>query len=523
MSQTVDQPAEPRPSAEPAAAAAPAETAVPAVEAGPGGDKTPRTLFLTVFPSIMLPMFLAVADQTIVATALPTIASDLGEIQRASWVVVSYLIANTIAAPVYGRLGDTFGRRAMMIMALVIFMLGSVLCALAPNIEWLTAFRVLQGFGGGGLMTLSQALIGEAIPPRERGRYQGYLAGISVSSSTFGPVAGGYLTEAFGWQSIFWVNLPLGLVAMLLVLRLQSHPSDRRRTTFDIPGLVLFIMFVSPVILALEQLGRMQSSAVPMALGLLALGILSLAALLWQEGRSTSPLIPPRLFKEASIWRSDGLAACHGAALVSLITFLPIYLRAVRGASPGETGLMLLPLTFGIGIGSLITGQIVSRTGRTAVFPSFGLPAATLGLVFLAFYTPRLTIGELPWAWGVIALCMGTVMGVVQLTVQSVAGPRRLGTGAAMVQFSRSVGAAFGTALVAAVLFAILAGNDRETASLFGTIIEQGPDIIATLPPARQVVVHAEIADAFRAALITIATFTGVATLLAWTLPLRRV
>jgi EmrB/QacA subfamily drug resistance transporter len=520
MSQTVDQPAEPRPSAAPAA---PAETAVPAVTAGPGGDQTPRTLFLTVFPSIMLPMFLAVADQTIVATALPTIASDLGEIQRASWVVVSYLIANTIAAPVYGRLGDTFGRRAMMIMALAIFMLGSVLCALAPNIEWLTAFRVLQGFGGGGLMTLSQALIGEAIPPRERGRYQGYLAGISVSSSTFGPVAGGYLTEAFGWQSIFWVNLPLGLVAMVLVFRLQSHPADRRRTTFDIPGLVLFIMFVSPVILALEQLQRMQSSALPMALGLLALGILSLAALLWQEGRSTSPLIPPRLFKEASIWRSDGLAACHGAALVSLITFLPIYLRAVRGASPGEIGLMLLPLTFGIGIGSLITGQIVSRTGRTAVFPSFGLPAATLGLVFLAFYTPRLTIGELPWAWGVIALCMGTVMGVVQLTVQSVAGPRRLGTGAAMVQFSRSVGAAFGTALVAAVLFAILAGNDRETAGLFGTIIEQGPDIIATLPPARQVVVHAEIADAFRAALFTIATFTGVATLLAWTMPLRRV
>ena len=209
----------------------------------------------------MLPMFLAVADQTIVATALPTIASDLGEIERASWVVVSYLIANTIAAPVYGRLGDTFGRRLMMIVALTIFMVGSVLCALSPNIEWLTAFRVLQGFGGGGLMTLSQALIGEAIPPRERGRYQGYLAGVSVSSSTFGPVAGGYLTEAFGWQSIFLVNVPLGLVAFLLVLRLAARPADQRRTTFDTPGLVLFIMFVSPVILALEQLQRLQSSS----------------------------------------------------------------------------------------------------------------------------------------------------------------------------------------------------------------------------------------------------------------------
>ena len=485
--------------------------------------KPPRHLFLTIFPSIMLPMFLAVADQTIVATALPTIASDLGEIQRASWVVVSYLIANTIAAPVYGRLGDTFGRRSMMIAALSIFMAGSVLCAISPNIEWLTVFRVIQGFGGGGLMTLSQALIGETIPPRERGRYQGYLAGVSVSSSTFGPVAGGYLTQAFGWQSIFLVNVPLGLAAIVLVLRLASRPADRRRTTFDIPGLVLFIMFVSPVILALEQLQRMQADTVPLALGLFAFGIFMLAALLWQEARSTSPLIPPRLFKEPSIWRSDGLAACHGAALVSMITFLPIYLRAVRGASPAETGLLLLPLTFGIGIGSLITGQVMTRTGRTAIFPSFGLPMATLGLLFLAFFTARLPTSVLPWAWGGISLCMGTVMAVVQLTVQSVAGPRRLGTGAAMVQFSRSVGAAFGTATVAAVLFAILATSDRDTAHLFGSIMEEGPAAIATLAPARQAVIQGEIADAFRSAFITIAAFTGLATLLAWSLPLRRV
>jgi EmrB/QacA subfamily drug resistance transporter len=485
--------------------------------------ESPRQLFFTVFPSIMLPMFLAVADQTIVATALPAIASDLGEIQRASWVVVSYLIANTIAAPVYGRLGDTFGRRPMMLAALAIFMVGSVLCALSPNVEWLTAFRVVQGFGGGGLMTLSQALIGEAIPPRERGRYQGYLAGVSVSSSTFGPVAGGYLTGAFGWRSIFYVNVPLGLIAAVLVLRLASRPADRRRTTFDIPGLVLFIMFVSPVILAFEQFQRMRASTLPVALGLLAFGALALAALIWQERHSTAPLIPPRLFREPSIWRSDAMAACHGAAMVSLITFLPIYLRAVRGASPEQTGLMLLPLTFGIGLGSLITGQLVTRTGRTAIFPSWGLVAATVGLLFLAFWTPYLSTFVLPWIWCLIAICMGSVMGVVQLTVQAVAGPRRLGTGAAMVQFSRSVGAAFGTALVAAILFAILAAGDRATANLFGTIIEQGPDAIANLAAARQAVVQSEIADAFRTAFITIAGFEAAGALLAWSLPLRRV
>ena len=484
---------------------------------------TTGSLFLKIFPSIMLPMFMAVADQTIVATALPAIASSLGEIERASWVVVSYLIANTIAAPVYGRLGDTFGRRSMMIIALVIFVVGSVLCALSPNIEFLTAARVLQGFGGGGLMTLSQALVGETIPPRERGRYQGYLAGVAVSSSTFGPVAGGYLTQAFGWQSIFLVNVPLGLVALVLVLRLEWRPSDRRRTTFDTPGLVLFILFVSPVILALEQLQRMQSSTLPIALGLLAFGIVALVLLLSQENRSTSPLIPPRLFKQPSIWRSDALAACHGAALISLITFLPIYLRAVRGASPAETGLMLLPLTFGIGLGSLITGQIVTRTGRTAIFPSCGLIVATVGLLFLAFWMPHLSTRELPWVFGFTALAMGTVMGVVQLTVQSVSGPRMLGTGAAMVQFSRSVGAAFGTAAVAAVLFSVLATSDRETARLFGAIIEQGPDAIATLAPARQAIVQSEIAEAFRSAFVTVAAFTAIGTWLAWSLPLRRV
>ena len=502
----------------------PVEPATPAGAPQGPANEPPSTasLFIKVFPSIMLPMFMAVADQTIVATALPAIASGLGEIERASWVVVSYLIANTIAAPVYGRLGDTYGRRSIMIAALAIFMIGSVLCAISPNIELLTAARVLQGFGGGGLMTLSQALIGEAIPPRERGQYQGYLAGVAVTSSTFGPVAGGYLTQAFGWQSIFLVNIPLGLIAFILVLRLEGRPGDRRRTTFDTPGLVLFTMFVGPVILALEQLQRMDPRTLPMALGLLAVGLLSLVLLLWQEQRNTAPLLPPTLFKQPSIWRSDALAACHGAALVSLLTFLPIYLRAVRAASPAETGLMLLPLTFGIGLGSLTTGQLVTKTGRTAIFPTFGLAVTTAGLALLAFTMSHLSVGEMPWAFGFIAVCMGTVMGVVQITVQLVAGPRMLGTGAAMVQFSRSVGAAFGTAVVAAVLFSYLALVDRQAAGLLGAIIDQGPEAISSLAPARQAAIQAEIAAAFRAAFATIALFTGVGTWLAWSMPLRR-
>ncbi len=479
--------------------------------------------FLTVFPPIMLPMFLAVADQTIVATALPTIASNLGEIERASWVVVSYLIANTIAAPVYGRLGDTFGRRLMMFVALAIFMLGSVLCALAPNIELLTAFRVLQGFGGGGLMTLSQALIGEAIPPRERGRYQGYLAGIAVSSNTFGPVAGGYLTQAFGWQSIFLINIPLGLLAVAFVFRIPPRQGDRRRTTFDSPGLILFILFVGPVILALEQVQRMELSTLPMALGLLAFGLVALGLLAWQERLTAAPLIPPRLFKQASIWRSDAMAACHGAALVSLITFLPIYLRAVRGASPAETGLILLPLTAGIGLGSMFTGQMVTRTGCTAVFPTYGLMAATAGLV-----VPRLLdtasehrrdgLGVLRHR-AVHGHGNGRRPGHGAGRIRTAAARHRRGHGAVLPLGRRR----FRHRDRRRHLVLDSRGNrPRARRNCSAPLSSKDPTAIATLAPARQAIVHAEIGDAFRAAFITIAAFTGVGTVLAWSLPLRR-
>jgi hypothetical protein len=307
------------------------------------------------------------------------------------------------------------------------------------------------------------------------------------------------------------------------VLRLKTLPGDWRRTSFDAPGLVLFALFVGPVILALEQVQQMAPNALPMIAGLLAFGTLSLLALIWQERHAISPLIPPALFREPSVWRSDGLAACHGAALVSLVTFLPIYLRAVRGASPAETGLLMLPLMFGIGIGSLVTGQLVTRTGRTASFPSYGLAAATIAFLVLAFSLPHLSLSLLPWAFGAIACFMGTVMGVVQVTIQVVAGQRMLGTGAAMVQFSRSVGAALGTAIVAAILFSLLAASDQETARLFGAMIDRGPEAIAALAPARQAVILGQIGDAFRAAFVTIAAFTGLGAWLAFSMPLRRV
>lgn len=258
-------------------------------------------LFFRVFPSVMLPMFLAMMDQTIVATALPAIAVSLGGAERVSWVVVSYLIATTIAAPIYGRLGDLLGRRLLMFAALVVFTVASVLCTLANSVTVLTLARVLQGLGGGGLMTLSQALIGEAVPPRERARYQGYLAANAVCASALGPVAGGFLTEHLGWRSVFLVNAPLGVIAFLLTFRLRAAPGTGAAFRFDFLGLALFVAFVTPLLLALQQAQHFQWQSLPLILTLIAIGIASLVLLIWQEKRAASPLLPIGLLRQAAI------------------------------------------------------------------------------------------------------------------------------------------------------------------------------------------------------------------------------
>jgi len=468
----------------------------------------------------MLPMFLAVVDQTIIATALPAIAAATGELERTSWVVVSYLIAATIAAPVYGRLGDSFGRQRMMYIALAIFIVASLLCAASGTILLLTLARILQGFGGGGLMTLSQALIGEAIPPRERARYQGYIATVAVCANSFGPVAGGYLTEHFGWQSIFLVNVPIGLLALGLTTRLPAARGERLSWRADPGGVVLFTIFVATALLSLEQFQRADMHTLPVGGLLLAASVIAVVLLVRQERRTPSPLIPLNLLRQSAIWHSDALAACHGAALVALITFLPVYLQVVRGVSPSETGLLLVPLTVGIGTGSLVTGRLVSRTGRTTVFPIVGLVLVTANLLVIALWANE--FGTLGFAglmlWN--GLFMGTVMGVVQVTVQSAAGAMRLGEAAASVQFSRSIGAAFGTAVVGTLLFAYLSLKNPEAARVFKLMVEGGQ---VALAPEQRAIVRADIADAFRAAFLLIAGFTAIGFFLALTNPMRRI
>lgn len=494
---------------------------IPDQNPGFGASKHPG--FLAIFPSIMLPMFLAVVDQTIIATALPAIAAATGEVERASWIVVSYLIAATIAAPVYGRLGDAFGRRRVMYFALGIFMGASVLCALSTTVLTLTAARVLQGLGGGGLMTLSQALIGEAIPPRERARYQGYLAAVAVCANSFGPVAGGFLTEHFGWQSIFLVNLPIGFVAFYLVTRLPPPHGERLPWRADPGGAILFAIFVATTLLALEQAQRVELANLPIGAALLMAGIIALVLLVWHENRAASPLIPLSLLRQSAIWHSDAMAACHGAALVALITFLPVYLEVVRGFSPSATGMVLVPLTIGIGIGSLVTGRLVNATGRLTIYPICGLLVATLDFVVLALLADNFGITGLAVLLLINGLAMGTVMGVVQVSVQNAAGQLRLGEAAASVQFSRSIGAAFGTALVATVLFAVLSLRNPEAARVFAAMFEHAAHAGAGLSAAQKAAIQGDIAVAFRAAFMVIALFTTAGFFLSLTNPQKRI
>lgn len=488
-----------------------------------GGNGSSFALFFSVFPSIMLPMFMAMADQTIVATALPSIVAELGGIQLVPWVAVAYLIANTLASPVYGRLGDMVGRRRMMMAALSVFTLGSILCCLATRMDMLIAARGVQGLGGGGLMTLSQALIGQAVPLRERGRYQGYLAAVTISATTFGPLIGALLTQHFGWRAVFLVNLPLAALAVPLCLRLVDRPREARKARFDFPGLALFVTTILPALLCLQYIQRLDANALPVILVLAAVAAVSLVLLVRQEKRAGAPLFPVTLMREPAVWRADVVAACHGAAFVSLVTFTPLYLRVVEGLSVAETGYLLLTLTAGVGVGSLVTGRLVSRTGLTALFPSVGLTVGLVGIGVLVFRSTAAGWIELACIYGAVALSFGTVMATMQIIAQHAAGPARLGAAAGSVQFSRSLGASTGTSAVGLALFVTLSSGHPEVSGRFASMLAGGPDAIAGLAAPEAMLVRAAIADAFQSAFSVIALFIGIGAVVAWTIPLRRI
>lgn len=471
----------------------------------------------------MIPMFMGMLDQTIVATALPAIGAELGGVDRIAWIVVAYLVAAATAAPVYGRLGDAFGRQRLLIVAIGVSMTGSLLCAFATSMEMLIVARVLQGLGGGGLMSLSQALIGQTVPPRERARYQGYIASIGVAASTVGPVIGGYLTEYFGWRSIFFFNAPFAVVAILLVLRLPATRRDPEPFRFDWPGLVLFTCFVWSLLILVEALRGGVGDGWSITLGL-GLGAVVSALLLYRrEKRTDQPLLPITLLQNPSVWRADALAMAHGALYVSLLSFTPIYLRAVHGASASEIGLLMLPMTVGVGMGGFIVGQFVSRTGRTAIFPSLGLLAVCALLIILYFYADSMTPRQFAAMGGAISFFLGSVMGVVQVTVQSEAGAKLLGAAAAAIAVSRSVGAAMGTAIVGAVLVAAVAATGVEMTGPIQAVLQGGGDALAGIDPVTVAGIRTAVARGFESVFLVIFLFSACGAALSWTIPRRTI
>lgn len=368
-------------------------------------------------------------------------------------------------------------------------------------------------------MTLSQAIIGETIPPLERAKYQGYLAAVMVTSTSLGPIIGGALTSTFGWRSIFLFNIPMAALALYLSRSAPSRVPAPRTWTFDYVGLLMFIGFIAPFLLALDNARATSSSSTwPLAVGLFALSMVMLSGLIWQERRAFFPLLPIRFLSDRTIMLSDGLAACHGATLVSLFTMLPIYLHVVRGASATTMGAFLLPVMLGIGTGSMVTGRLVSRTMRTAIFPSLGLPIAALMLVTFALHLESWSRAWLTVNLLLTGVTMGTVMGVVQVTVQTAAGRNALGSASASVNISRTIGAAVGTTICNGVLFASLHFAGPTVVEAFYTLF-QGPggEVAGTVTSE----VATGIAAAFRATFLTIAAFAAMGAVIAWNIPRR--
>jgi EmrB/QacA subfamily drug resistance transporter len=464
-------------------------------------DTVSRRDFLALFLAVFLPMFMAAVDQTLLATATPAIAASLGGLRDASWIAVGYLLASATIVPVYGRLGDLRGRRNMLLLALGVFAFGSAACGLAQSLPQLIAARVLQGLGGGGLMTLSQALIGELVPPRERARFQGYFATVFTAASIGGPVLGGIVVEHASWRWLFLANLPLAAFAAWRLLQLPGaaghRPAGHRA---DIPGHLLFAVGAVGALFWFTSVGH-RFAFLSATSGLLAAtSVIALAALVWHERRHASPFLPVDLLRDTAIRRATVLVALFAACLFAMIFFLPIYLQVGHRVSAQYSGLLLLPVTVGMVMAAVISAQVLRRTGRPRAIPVAGMSCAAVALLLLGLLPPHMAvIIALGFLCG---LGFGCVMPTVQVTIQTVAGRERLGAVTALSGLARSTGGAAGAALFGAIVFALLPGADRDSLLRAATDADAG-----------------RVIDAFHRAFLLAAAAAGAAALVARRMP----
>ena len=466
----------------------------PPAASEPAHGRTPVAprQFLRIFTAVMLPMFLAAVDQTLLAAATPTIAAELGGLRDATWIALGYLIATMITVPLYGRLGDRHGRARMLLVALAIFALGSAACAAAQSMPQLVLARVLQGLGGGGLMVMSQALIGELLPPRERTRFQGYFAANFTLASILGPVLGGLVVSHFSWRWLFAVNLPLALIAAWRVGRQPMAPSARAAPALeDAPGAALFAAATVLLMLWLSFAGHRLAWLSAPSIGLCGVALALLAWLVRRESAHAAPFLPVELLRIPGVAAMAATVALFAACFFACIFFLPLALHLGVGRAASDTGLLLLPITLGMVAGSTLTGRIVARTGRPRRMPIVGLSMSALALAALGRFPARPSVVAL---LGVVCgIGFGTVMPVAQVTIQTLAGRARLGAAAAIASLTRSMGAVLGTAVFGELVFNLLHGVDLD-AALLATTAAQRADILRAFQ-------HGFLASALLAAL----------------------
>jgi EmrB/QacA subfamily drug resistance transporter len=418
---------------------------------------------LVAFSGLALVMLLAALDSTIVSTALPTIVGELGGLEHLAWVVTAYLLAQTVVTPVYGKLGDLYGRRIVMQSAIVLFLAGSMLCGLSQDMTQLIAFRFVQGLGGGGLNVTTQAIVGDIVPPRERGRYQGIFGALYGLASLAGPLLGGWITTHLSWRWIFYVNLPLGIVALVVLASTLPQQSARRVHAIDYAGAALLAVVLSSVTLLADLGGQaFRWTSTPMvAMALVAL--VSLALFVRTEQRAAEPVLPLRLFTGRTFLIATLVGMIVGFSLFGSVTYLPVYLQVVRGMSPTESGLQMVPMMLGMLTTSVLSGQVISRTGRYRAFPIAGTAIMTAGLLGLARLSPTSGTLHAPLAMLVLGLGIGMVMQVLVIAVQNAADYRDLGVATSGATLFRLIGGSLGTAILGAIFAARLGSNLSHT------------------------------------------------------------